>query len=263
MGCSVGGYTSIAGEMSCPPQSICSEVSIHYIFIHNRIYSCARHGMRFMAACHVLNSFLVIAVRHPPTTDRYSGLNRLRTSLHRPRPAILQLRFFPGPVFVFHSSVLSTPATKCTFGGQVDVVNVIMGNCIVQNEHIVPCSASESVIFRRKLHVNDSIGWWRTNLNLITFNAAKDCTSSASSVLQCNCWGLTWLLAGGRVTCQSRLFFTLQCIDRDKGMLTQVGAQSVRRVGRLVGRLVLSFARSLTRPPSQEANAKKGALTPT
>lgn len=118
MGCSVGGYTSIAGEMSCPPQSICSEVSIHYIFIHNRIYSCARHGMRFMAACHVLNSFLVIAVRHPPTTDRYSGLNRLRKSLHRPRPAILQLRFFPGPVFVFHSSVLSTPATKCTFGGR-------------------------------------------------------------------------------------------------------------------------------------------------
>lgn len=144
--------------------------------------------------------------------------------------------------------------------GQVDVVNVIMGNCIVQNEHIVPCSASESVIFRRKLHVNDSIGWWRTNLNLITFNAAKDCTSSASSVLQSNCRGLTWLLAGGRVTCQSPSLLhpaVHRSGQRDAHTGRGSECQEGRSVGRSVGSVVRSLAHSLARPRRRRMQRKE------
>lgn len=113
----------------------------------------------------------------------------------------------------------------------------------MQNEHIVPCSASESVIFRRKLHVNDSIGWWRTNLNLITFNAAKDCTSSASSVLQSNCRGLTWLLAGGRVTCQSPSLLH-PAVHRSGQRDAHTGRGSECQEGRSVGSVVRSLAHS-------------------
>lgn len=68
---------------SSRPHSICLGVSIHYIFIHNRILVQDR-AMWFIAACHVLNSlffFLYLTCTSPPLLTIHC------------RPATLQLRF--------------------------------------------------------------------------------------------------------------------------------------------------------------------------
>lgn len=94
---------------SSRPHSICLGVSIHYIFIHNRILVQDR-AMWFIAACHVLNSFFFLYL----TCTSPSLL-----TIHC-RPATLQLRF------------LSCCCCFCSSEPtQVGVANVIMGEILL------------------------------------------------------------------------------------------------------------------------------------
>lgn len=60
---------------------ICLEVSIHYIFIHNRILQ-QDMGIRFIAACHVFNSFhcFLRTSALPTATEHYWVDNSLPSS---------------------------------------------------------------------------------------------------------------------------------------------------------------------------------------
>lgn len=92
------------------PHSICFGVSIHYIFIHNRILVQDR-AMWFIAACHVLNSFLCLYLTCAPP---------LQTILCR--PAVFCCGFFSCCSFVFLFIRADT-------GGRV--ANVIMGEILL------------------------------------------------------------------------------------------------------------------------------------
>lgn len=88
------------------PHSICFGVSIHYIFIHNRILVQDR-AMWFIAACHVLNSFFCLYLTCAPPLQ----------TIHC-RPASLQLRFLQLLLLrlLVHQSRHRWEGGKCDYG---------------------------------------------------------------------------------------------------------------------------------------------------